>query len=166
VHLTSQQIDRAVGVLVGQAAGDALGVPYEFGTLTLTGEPQMLGGGLGGIAPGQWSDDTEMALCIAEVAATGADLRADDAQERIAQGFLRWYQDEPPDIGVQTRSVLGETLRLGGPAATTMRSVSEDLHRRTGVRPATAPSCAPVRWRSPTSVTSRRWSRPRGGPAP
>jgi ADP-ribosylglycohydrolase len=31
VHRSSQQNDRAVGVLVGQAAGDALGVPYEFG---------------------------------------------------------------------------------------------------------------------------------------
>jgi ADP-ribosyl-[dinitrogen reductase] hydrolase len=50
----------------------------------------MLGGGLDGIAPGQWSDDTEMAVCIAQVAATGADLRTDEAQERIAQGFLRW----------------------------------------------------------------------------
>ena len=31
----------------------------------------MLGGGLGGIVPRQWSDDTEMACAIAEVAATG-----------------------------------------------------------------------------------------------
>jgi len=131
VRLTSHQIDRAGGLLVGQAAGDALGVPYEFGGGTLTGEPQFVGGGLGGIAPGQWSDDTEMAICLTEVAATGADLRADDAQEQIAPGLLRWYQDEPTDIGVQTRrSVLSETLRRGGPAAGTMRSVNEDLHRR------------------------------------
>jgi len=31
------------------------------------GEPRMLGGGLGDIAPGQWSDDTEMACAIAGV---------------------------------------------------------------------------------------------------
>ena len=132
MHLTTHQIDRAVGVLVGQAAGDALGVPYEFGVRALTGEPQLLGGGLGGIAPGQWSDDTEMAVCIAEVAATGADLRTDDAQQRIAQHFLRWYSDGPPDIGAQTRAVLAEALQNGGPAAMTMRSVSADLHARTG----------------------------------
>ncbi len=132
MHLSSQQIDRAVGVLVGSAAGDALGVPYEFGARALTGEPRMLGGGLGGIAPGQWSDDTEMAVCIAEVAATGADLRTDQAQQRIAEGFLRWYADGPPDIGVQTRSVLSETRHRGGPAAVTMRAVSADLHERTG----------------------------------
>lgn len=131
MHLSSQQKDRAVGVLVGQAAGDALGVPYEFGTSPLTGEPQTIGGGLGGIAPGQWSDDTEMAICIAEVAATGTDLRSANALDRIAQGFLRWYADGPPDIGIQTRQVLSETRRRGGGAAT-MRQVAEELHARTG----------------------------------
>jgi len=59
MHLDAKQSDRAVGVMLASAAGDALGVPYEFGSRPLEGEPQMLGGGLGGIAPGQWSDDTE-----------------------------------------------------------------------------------------------------------
>ena len=131
MHLSSRQNDRAVGVLVGQAAGDALGVPYEYGSAPLTGEPQMIGGGLGGIAPGQWSDDTEMAVCIAQVAATGADLRPDQALDEIAAQFLRWYADGPPDIGIQTRSVLAETRRRGGGAAT-MREVSRELHERTG----------------------------------
>jgi ADP-ribosyl-[dinitrogen reductase] hydrolase len=131
MHLDSRQTDRAIGVLVGQAAGDALGVPYELGSRRLDGEPQMLGGGLGGIAPGQWSDDTEMAVCIVEVAATGADLRSDEALEQIAQRFLRWYDDGPPDIGVQTRSVLSEAKRRGG-TATAMRQVSAELHARTG----------------------------------
>ncbi len=130
MRLDSKQVDRAVGVLVGQAVGDALGVPYEFGSAPLVGEPQMLGGGLGGIAPGQWSDDTEMALCIAEVAATGADLRTRAALDAIAASFLRWYDDGPPDIGNQTRTVLGGTPRDGGAAA--MRAVSERLHARTG----------------------------------
>ena len=131
MRLTSQQTDRAVGVLLAQAAGDALGVPYEFGTASLDGEPQMLGGGLGGIAPGQYSDDTEMAVAIAQVASTGADLRSAHALEQIAQGFLRWYADGPPDIGIQTRSVLGETARRGG-GAETMRQVAAELHARTG----------------------------------
>jgi ADP-ribosyl-[dinitrogen reductase] hydrolase len=131
MRLTSQQTDRAVGVLVGQAAGDALGVPYEFGSRALDGEPQLLGGGLGGIAPGQWSDDTEMALCIAQVAATGADLRTEQAVEQIARGFLRWYADGPPDIGVQTRTVLSRTHAQGGPAAATMTAIAADLHADT-----------------------------------
>jgi ADP-ribosylglycohydrolase len=125
MRLDSKQTDRAVGVLVGQATGDALGVPYEFGTRTLSGEPQMLGGGLGGIAPGQWSDDTEMALCVAQVAATGVDLRTDEAQEAIAAGFLRWYADGPPDIGIQTRQVLSQASTAGD-----MRADSQALHEQ------------------------------------
>ena len=131
MRLDSKQNDRAVGVLVGQAAGDALGVPYEYGSAELVGEPQMIGGGLGGIAPGQWSDDTEMAVCIAEVAATGADLRSGDALDAIARNFLRWYDDGPPDIGNQTRTVLSRTKLLGG-SARDMLQVSEELHAATG----------------------------------
>jgi len=129
----SRQLDRAVGALLGAAAGDALGVPYEFGSRTLgPDEPaQMLGGGLGGIAPGQWSDDTEMACAIAEVAATGADLRSEDALERVAQRFLDWYATSPPDVGVQTRHVLSRT-GPGAGAAGRMRAVSQELHTRTG----------------------------------
>ena len=132
MHLDSKQTDRAIGVLVGQATGDALGVPYELGARRLVGEPQMLGGGLGGIAPGQWSDDTEMAVCIAQVAATGAGLRTQDALDQIADGFLRWYDDSPPDIGIQTRTVLSGTPRGTASTAASMRAVSEQLHARTG----------------------------------
>ncbi len=55
--------DRAAGVLLGQACGDALGVPYEFRTPPGPGElAEMKGGGLGPYAPGEWSDDTQMAV--------------------------------------------------------------------------------------------------------
>lgn len=130
MRLTNIQTDRAVGVLLGQAAGDALGVPYEFSSTALHGEPQMLGGGLGGIAPGQWSDDTEMAVVIAQVAARGLDLRSEEALEQIAAGFLRWYGQGPPDIGVQTSTVLRRAARRGGGAAA-MRQVAEELHTST-----------------------------------
>ncbi len=69
----------------------------------------MTGGGLGDFAPGEWSDDTSMAVAIAEVAATGADLRTDEALDAVAADFLRWYDDGPADIGIQTRSVLEAT---------------------------------------------------------
>jgi hypothetical protein len=48
VPLDAKQSDRAVGVLLASAAGDALGVPYEPGSIEFDGEPKMLGGGLGG----------------------------------------------------------------------------------------------------------------------
>src|SRR3954465_4670360 len=102
MRLEPKMVDRAAGVLLGAAAGDALGVPYEFGSRALGEHAEMLGGGLGGIAPGQWPDGTEMACVIARVAATGADLRSEEALDEIATGFLEWYDDNPPDVGVQT----------------------------------------------------------------
>lgn len=38
MHLTTAQLDRAAGVLLGTAAGDALGVPYEFESRVLRGD--------------------------------------------------------------------------------------------------------------------------------
>lgn len=127
------RLDRAVGVLLGAAAGDALGVPYEYDSrpLPAPGESaRMLGGGLGGFAPGEWSDDTAMACAIAEVAATGADLRAPAALDAVAAGFLRWFHDGPPDIGVQTRTVLGGVAVDA--CAADMRACAAALHARTG----------------------------------
>ncbi|WP_226356090.1 ADP-ribosylglycohydrolase family protein [Pseudonocardia sp. ICBG601] len=123
--------DRAAGVLLGAAAGDALGVPYEYGSRPLVGEPAMLGGGLGGYAPGQWSDDTEMSCVIARVAATGADLRTPDALDAIADGFLAWFATAPADVGIQTRRVL-TGLAPGPGSAARMRAAAARVHEETG----------------------------------
>lgn len=99
--------DRAAGVLIGAACGDALGVPYEFKPrLTDSERPAMVGGGLGPYKPGEYSDDTQMQLCIAEVAATGADLTSRSALDRIAARFQAWREGGASDIGSQTRDVL------------------------------------------------------------
>lgn len=46
--LTTAQTDRAAGVLLATAAGDSLGVPYEFGSPPRANElAEMKGGGLG-----------------------------------------------------------------------------------------------------------------------
>ncbi|MFB9730860.1 ADP-ribosylglycohydrolase family protein [Ornithinimicrobium kibberense] len=135
MHLSTVQHDRTAGVLLGQACGDALGVPYEFGTARLdpTSGPRMAGGGLGGYAPGEWSDDTQMAVAVAQVAATGADLAGDDGLEQVAAGFLRWHAHGPADIGVQTRQILAD--RPHHPSDrdhVALRELAADLHRRTG----------------------------------
>lgn len=100
MKLTFAQVDRAAGALLGLACGDALGAGYEFAEPP-QGEAEMIGGGLGDWDPGEWTDDTEMALCIAEVAATGTlDVMA------VAERFLDWYRGGPADVGVQTSAVL------------------------------------------------------------
>lgn len=131
MRLDAKTLDRAAGALLGAAAGDALGVPYEGRMPVGPGGPEMLGGGLGRLAPGRWSDDTEMACVIAQVAAKGSDLRTADALNEMATGFRTWYDDSPPDIGIQTRDVLGRTA-AGPDIAARMRTASAALHDRTG----------------------------------
>ncbi len=81
---------RYRGSLMGLAAGDALGATLEFkrpGTF----EPMtdMVGGGKFDLEPGQWTDDTSMALCLAEslVECGGFDPR--DQMNR----YIRWWKD-------------------------------------------------------------------------
>lgn len=119
------QRDRAAGVLLGQAIGDALGVPYEFAPRITAGAARMIGGGLGPYTPGEWSDDTQMAICIARVAATGADLRGDEALDAVAQGFLDWQANGASDIGAQTAHVLGAARRGARPLAERMTRASQ-----------------------------------------
>jgi ADP-ribosylglycohydrolase len=86
---------------VGLVAGDALGAGYEFNP-TPPADIDMVGGGAFGWAPGEWTDDTQMAVCVAEVAATGA---LDGAE--VGDRFIDWYRSGPKDVGNQTRAVLG-----------------------------------------------------------
>ena len=141
--LTAQQLDRAQGVLLGTAAGDALGAGYEFGPPLADDTPvAMNGGGQFGWAPGEWTDDTSMALAVAVVAAGGADLRDPAAQDDIVVRWAEWAAGAA-DVGVQTRQVL-DTVRAdvngtgcdrtarGGAAAATARAAARALHQATG----------------------------------
>jgi ADP-ribosyl-[dinitrogen reductase] hydrolase len=127
--LTTAQIDRACGVLLGTAAGDALGAPYEFQPPRgPEKDVAMVGGGGFGWGAGEWTDDTSMAIAIAEVAATGIDLRAASAQDAIVKRWYDWSKTAT-DVGVQTRSVLSRASAEGGWAATAL-AVSRQLHER------------------------------------
>lgn len=130
--LTPAQRDRAAGVLLGAACGDALGVPYEFASPP-AGAPEMIGGGLGPYEPGEYSDDTQMQVCVAEVAALGGGLRSAAALDGVAERFLRWYREGASDIGAQTRRVLAAAGRAEGASPSSVMSASAaDLHARTG----------------------------------
>jgi ADP-ribosylglycohydrolase len=128
--LTAAQLDRACGVLLGTAAGDALGAAYEFGPPRGPElEVAMVGGGSFGWEPGEWTDDSSMAIAVAEVAATGADLRQEEALDALARRWHEWSQDAK-DVGVQTRSVLGRAGRHGISAQTARAGCAAARHRR------------------------------------
>jgi ADP-ribosyl-[dinitrogen reductase] hydrolase len=80
---------RFHGCLLGLATGDALGTSVEFmprGSFTpLT---DIIGGGPFRLKPGQWTDDTSMALCLAESLLEKQGFDPTDQLER----FVRWYR--------------------------------------------------------------------------
>ncbi|OBH55031.1 ribosylglycohydrolase [Mycobacterium mantenii] len=127
--LTPAQLDRAVGVLLGTAAGDSLGAPYEFGPPRGPElEVAMTGGGVW--EPGEWTDDTAMAIAIAETAAGGVDLREEAALDAIVQRWHQWMRTAK-DVGIQTSQVL-RSAGSYGLSARTARKASATLHNRTG----------------------------------
>ncbi|MEZ5161789.1 MAG: ADP-ribosylglycohydrolase family protein [Marmoricola sp.] len=73
-------------------------------------------------------------MAIATVAATGADLRTTEALDAIAADFAMWFADDPSDVGMQTRHVLG----LAGRHATAaeMAAAAQTVHTRSGGRSA------------------------------
>ena len=87
---TKQLRDRYHGALLGLVAGDAIGTTLEFKSPgTFRPLADMQGGGPFNLQPGQWTDDTTMALCLGEglVRCQGFDPK--DQMER----YCRWRQD-------------------------------------------------------------------------
>jgi ADP-ribosyl-[dinitrogen reductase] hydrolase len=115
--------ERARGALIGLAAGDALGTTLEFTGPLDPFAPrvtQIVGGGPFGLPPGAWTDDTSMALCLAQslVAVGGCDPR--DQIER----YVRWWQHGENsatgrcfDIGNATSGALRRYRQTGDPFA-------------------------------------------------
>ncbi|TWE13205.1 ADP-ribosylglycohydrolase family protein [Rudaeicoccus suwonensis] len=129
MQLTAAQQDRACGAILGAANGDALGAGYEFGSATLgPAGPQMIGGGLGGFAPGEWTDDTSMTYAVLAPLADGLDVRGGEGLDLVAAGFKAWSDSRPPDIGMQTARVLAAS----GSTAASMTEVARRLHELTG----------------------------------
>ncbi|MFD5441990.1 ADP-ribosylglycohydrolase family protein [Streptomyces tendae] len=103
-----ERIQRAAGEVVGSAVGDALGGPFEFGPQgafsarfpTPGSGGEMCGGG--GWDRGEATDDTQMAVLVAESLLEQKGLVLPDIFAR----FQRWAASEPKDIGLQTEDVL------------------------------------------------------------
>lgn len=114
--MTTTTLDRRRGTILGLAVGDALGAAVEFsppGSFPLvTGYRD---GGPHGLEPGEWTDDTSMALALADsIASVGWDLNDQ------AVRYCEWYRTGKYsvnghlfDIGIQTRSALGRFEKSG-----------------------------------------------------
>lgn len=112
-------IDRFYGCLLGLACGDAVGATVEFSPrgsfVPLTG---MIGGGPFNLQPGQWTDDTSMALCLAASLVESSGFDAHDQMERYVQWMENGYYSSTGrcfDIGATTSQALRRFQRTGDP---------------------------------------------------
>lgn len=107
-----EDVDRARGVLLGLACGDALGRPVEFRSKSAIEREhgrvtEMLGHGTHGRPAGTVTDDTEMALCIARSLVDRGRFDPDD----VARRFVGWYESGPFDVGMMTAEALSAIQR-------------------------------------------------------
>ncbi len=110
--------DRAVGAVLAGAAGDALGAAHEFGPpLADDAVVAMVGGGPFGWEPGEWTDDTQMALAVLHSLADPRVVASGQVIAAVEDGFRAWHASGPADVGNQTRAVLGAAAEPGSLAA-------------------------------------------------
>jgi ADP-ribosyl-[dinitrogen reductase] hydrolase len=82
--------DRFRGCLLGLACGDAVGTTAEFRSRgSFPPVTDMVGGGVFGLKPGEWTDDTSMALCLAASLVETGGFDAADQMRR----YCRWVHD-------------------------------------------------------------------------
>jgi len=113
--------DRFLGCLLGLAVGDAVGTALEFKPRgSFTPVTDMVGGGPFRLKPGQWTDDTSMALCLASSLVEKGRFDVEDQMRR----YVRWHEDgywsstgRCFDIGNATGAALARFRRTGDPFA-------------------------------------------------
>ncbi|HTE50219.1 MAG TPA: ADP-ribosylglycohydrolase family protein [Kofleriaceae bacterium] len=123
---------RALGALLGLAVGDALGTTLEFERLPAPRFPRLAqgphrsvtGGGPFGVAAGQVTDDTQMAVCLFE---SLLDRRAVDSPD-IARRYVAW-SEHAFDVGSQTSAALA-VVAGGAPPAAAGRMIWERRGRQ------------------------------------
>lgn len=113
--------DRYRGALLGLACGDAVGTTVEFKPRgSFQPLTDMVGGGPFHLEPGQWTDDTSMALCLAESLLNKNGFDAVDQMGR----YLNWWQwgylsstGECFDIGTTVSQALAKYQQTADPFA-------------------------------------------------
>ncbi|MCA9175223.1 MAG: ADP-ribosylglycohydrolase family protein, partial [Planctomycetales bacterium] len=111
--------DRFRGCLLGLATGDALGTTLEFkppGTFDPVDD--IIGGGPFHLEPGQWTDDTSMALCLAESLVECQKFDPADQMNRYVRWWRHGYLSSTGqcfDIGGTTSTALAAYEHSGDP---------------------------------------------------
>ncbi len=140
----SERLDRFQGCLVGLAVGDALGGPLEFMSASQIedscGGPvrDMVGGGWLDLRPGEYTDETQMMLCLAESIVAQKSFEMED----VARRLLAWYKSGPKNIDNITRTALAE-LEKGVPWREAGMIANQRLHGRTAGNGSLL-RCAPI----------------------
>jgi ADP-ribosylglycohydrolase len=119
--MTDAGLDRYRGCLLGLAVGDALGTTLEFRAPgSFAPLTDLVGGGPFGLAAGEWTDDTSMALCLAT---SLVECRGFDPADQMRR-YLRWWREgylsvtgRCFDIGGTVRGALARFERDGEPLA-------------------------------------------------
>jgi len=102
--------ERALGCMLGLAVGDAVGAAVEFKPRdSFPPLPDMIGGGPFNLRPGEWTDDTTMALCLGDSLLALGGFDQEDFMERL-RGWLERGENTVPgrcfDIGATTRAAI------------------------------------------------------------
>lgn len=113
--------ERYRGALLGLACGDAVGTAVEFKPRgSFQPLTDMVGGGPFHLKPGQWTDDTSMALCLAESLLSKNTFDAADQMGR----YLNWWKwgylsstGDCFDIGMTVSQALSRYQQTGQPFA-------------------------------------------------
>lgn len=119
--MTDDHFDRFAGALLGLAVADAVGTTLEFKSPgSFTPISDMVGGGPFGLQPGQWTDDTSMALCLA---ASLVETQTFDPRDQMER-YVRWQRDGYMsstgvcfDIGNTVAGALRRYRQTGDPLA-------------------------------------------------
>jgi len=128
--LDDAALDRAIGAILGSAVADALGAKFEFGpaglystefpTPVVGGIGELVGGGSFGWAPGEFTDDTQMALALAAALEEAGGFDAGT----VWRHFRAWCADAH-DVGATTSTALGHESHVGA---------AESAHKMLGGR--------------------------------
>ena len=115
----TNQAERFRGALLGLACGDAVGTTVEFSRRgSFAPVTDMVGGGPFNLKPGEWTDDTSMALCLAESLIDSAGFDAIDQMNRYVKWLDQGYWSSNGrcfDIGNATYTALNNFKQTGNP---------------------------------------------------